>query len=183
MESVGLIFIFVGYVLVRIMLGHHNTPTMRDRKQFQPLIAQVGKKQYAEVLPLIESALQKKPESALCWALKAQCHLGLKEYNQAVFYAEKAVNIDHTLYETYYHKALAYYELNDISNALCDLDKAIWYSREQFAAAFYHKGLILLELEEEQKAIDIFEKAIKLGHESANIALLRLQHRVKQKNI
>ena len=180
MESVGIIFIFVGYVIVRLMLGHHQTPTMRDRKLFATLIEAVGKKNFTETLPNIEQALEKKPESAICWALKAQCHLGLREYNQAIFYADKAVNIDPTLYETYHHKGLAYLKLGHYQDALTTFEKAVWYSREQFAEAFYYKGLMLLYLEEDEKAEYAFRQATKLGHELANFELIRLQNKVEK---
>lgn len=178
MESVGIIFIFVGYVIVRLMLGHHQTPTMRDRKFFASLIAEVGKKNFAETLPKIEQILPKKPESSIGWALKAQCHLGLQEYNQAIFYAEKALNFDHTLYETYHHLGIAHYKLLRYQEGLAAFEKAIWYSREEFADAFYYKGLTLLHLQEDGKAEYAFERATKLAHELANFELMRLQHKV-----
>jgi len=178
MEAVCIGFVFIGYILLRLMLGHHRTPTMRDKKKHQDYINQVTNKEYTDVLPKLEKALLNTPESAICWLLKVACHLGLREYHQAILYADKARNIDDNLYEIYYYKALAYFHLSFFEEALAEFNKAIWYSREQCSDAFYYKGLLLLKYRENENACRVFEKAIKLGHEKANNALLRLRNNI-----
>ncbi|TAE18408.1 MAG: hypothetical protein EAZ95_04205 [Bacteroidetes bacterium] len=178
MEGVSVIFIFVGYIAIRLMLGHHRTPTMRDKKRYQKLIDLLKNKDYTTVLQNLEGILSQNPQSAFCWALKAECHLALREYHQTILYADKALNIDYNLPETYYHKALACLHLGNTAGAMEELNKTIWYSREQHAEAFYHKGLLLYEAEDFDKALYAFEKATQLEHEQANYELLRLRNGV-----
>ncbi len=176
MEAMLLGFVFIGYIILRLMLGHHRTPTMYDRKQYHIYVEAVAQKNYTMVLPAIEKILREKPRSAICWALKAEIHVGLREYHQAILYADKALNIDSSLFETHYNKALSYFYLGYSEEAIVACNKAIWYSREQHADAFYYKGILLLEIDDIEQARYVFEKAIKLGHEKANYAFLKLQN-------
>jgi tetratricopeptide (TPR) repeat protein len=177
MESIGIIFIFVGYVIVRIMLGHHITPTLHDRKRYAQLLALVAQKKYAEALPLIQQKLQENEDSAICWGLKATCHLGLREFHQAILYAEKALNLDANLPEIHYQKAMAHLALGHDAEAMYAFDKAVWYSRNQHPEALYHKGLFHLQKQEFDYASEAFQQAANLGHEQANFEALKLQHR------
>jgi tetratricopeptide (TPR) repeat protein len=80
--------------------------------------------------------------------------------------------------ETYYHKALTCLRLGNTEGAMEELNKTIWYSREQHAEAFYYKGILLYETEEFDKALYAFEKATQLGHEQANYEMIRLRNGV-----
>ena len=176
MEVFSIGFILIAYVLVRLLLGHHHTNTMRDRKIYKTYIKQVANKEYRSTLAKIDKILSIKPKSAICWALKAECHLGLGEYYQAILYADKALHLDYTLSELYFHKGIAYLHLNQITQALIEFDKTIWHTRDQHAVAYYHKGLVLLSFQEYDKAILAFERSAKLGNEQANYELLCLRN-------
>lgn len=183
MESIGVIFIFVGYVIVRIMLGHHITPTLHDKKRYAQLLELVAQKKYTEALPTLHQKLQENENSAVCWALKAECHLGLREFHQAILYAEKALNLDTNLPETHYHKALAHLALGNESEARYAFDKAVWYSRNQHPDSLYYKGHFHLQKQEYDFASEAFEQAANLGHEQANFEALKLRHRKIPDNV
>jgi tetratricopeptide (TPR) repeat protein len=176
MEGVSLIFVFVFYILIRLLLGHHRTPVMKDRRRYQAGIDLVAQGHYSEALQYFDKILLQNAHSAFAYTYKAECHWHLRNYHQTLHYADKALDIDYSLALCYQLKGLAYYHLEQIPAALTEFDKAVWQYLEKDAEAFYYRGVCHHSLEHYEKAEYDFNRAAKLGHEKANHCLLRMKN-------
>ena len=84
-----------------------------------------------------------------------------KNFQLAVNYITKAINIDATNAAFYNNRANAFKELNRLSEANTDYDKAIKL-KPDYAEAFYNKGNVLQEMGEFDKAINAYQKTISI---------------------
>ncbi|MEO1653586.1 MAG: tetratricopeptide repeat protein [Bacteroidota bacterium] len=177
MEALTLFFILGSYIGVRLLLGHHKTPEMIDRRKFKEGVDLVYKRDYSQALLYFEKTLQKHPNSGLCWSFKAECNLYLNNYYQCIADANRALNIDYRLRDCYMNKGMAFYKLEMIEDALVEFDKAIWHFRERHPETFRYRGLCYDLLGNHEKAAYDFEKALKLGDEESNYYLLQMTYK------
>tara|TARA_B110000037_G_scaffold219233_1_gene283966 strand:- start:962 stop:3289 length:2328 start_codon:yes stop_codon:yes gene_type:complete len=84
-----------------------------------------------------------------------------KNFQLAVDYITKAINIDGTNATFYNNRANAFKELNSLSEANTDYDKAIKL-KPDYAEAFYNKGNVLQEMGEFNKAVNAYQKTISI---------------------
>ncbi|MDX2301264.1 MAG: tetratricopeptide repeat protein [Microscillaceae bacterium] len=178
METLSLVFIFGLYIGIRLFLGHHKTPAMKDRQKYQEGIALVYQKKYTEALDYFQKVLQKDPKSSIAWAFKSECNLYLDNLYQAIADAEKALNIDYSLSECYFYKGLAFYKLEMIEDALTEFEKAVWHFREKHPETFRYRGLCHVRLGRNEQAEKDFRRAIELGDEEANYIFLQWQQKL-----
>ncbi len=80
-----------------------------------------------------------------------------KNFQLAVDYMSKAIDIDGTNAIFYNNRANAFKELSRLSEASADYEKAIKL-KPDYAEAFYNQGNVLQELGEFDKAIDAYKK-------------------------
>lgn len=179
MEAVSLSLIFVAYIGIRLLLGHHKTQAMKDRVKYSKGVDLVYANQYKEALQYFEGVLQQNPDSGLAWTFKAECHLHIGDFYTTLACADKALNIDYNLRDCYIFKGKALFELAQYEDALTEFDKAVWYFREKHPEAYFFRGLCHYELAKYEKAEYDFKKAVKLGDEDANYQLLKMQKELK----
>ncbi len=177
MEALSLFLVLGLYVGIRLLLGHHKTPDMKDRARYAKGVQMVYQGEYQAAIDYFEKVLDKNSKSGLAWMYKAECHLRLEHYYQALANANKALDIDYHLRDCYLHKGIAFYKLGDIQEALTEFEKAVWHFREKHPETFRYRGICHYELGHFQKAEQDFEKAIQLGDEEANYYLLTLQQK------
>ena len=178
MEALSLALILGLYIGIRIFLGHHKTPAMKDRKKYHQGVALVYHRKYPEALAYFEKITQKDPKSALAWAFKAECNLNLDNFYQTLADADKAIHIDYSLSDCYIFKGMAFYKLEMIEDALTEFEKAVWHFREKHPETFRYRGLCHAHLGNYEQAEKDFRKAIELGDEEANYIFMQWQHKL-----
>lgn len=175
METLSIVFIFMAYIGIRLLLGHHRTPAMKDKKRYAGGIRLVQKKKYSEGLVYFKRRLQEDPKSAVVHACKGKCHFFMGDLHQALQAFQKALNTDYSLKECYLYTGKIYYQLEEYRDALTEFDKAVWHFREIHAEAFYWRALCQYQLKNFHKARYDFHKAANQGSEEANLFLLQLK--------
>lgn len=178
MEVTLLFFIFVFYIVIRIMLGHHKDRSYRDKIKYEKGIHLFQIKSYQEALEYFQKKILQEPDSAIAIAYRGRCHLAMGNYYHALADCTKALNMDYNIKECYLDRGKAHYALQNFEEALSELNKAIWHSANTYAEAYRYRGLIAYHKGEYQKAIYDFKKAVELRDEDANYFLIRLANRL-----
>ncbi len=178
MESFAIFFVFFFYIWVRLALGHHKTPEMRDERLYKEGFALIFEKEYQKAKEYFVEKIQFNPKSSLAWLHKGKCNFLLGNYYQALADCQNAIKINHSLAEAYFWQARAFVEIQEYENALETFNKGIWHFREGNAEIFRHRGLLFLMLNETEKANEDFKQAVKLGDEDS----VYLIQKLKKKN-
>lgn len=181
MEALSLVFILGIYVGIRLLLGHHKTPSMRDREKYRKGVHLVYDREYEKALNYFKEVVKKAPKSGVAWAFKAECHLFLGDNYQTLDSASKALNIDYTLRDCYIYRGKAFLALEHYQDALTEFDLAIWHFRGKHPETFRYRGICYYHLNQYKKAEYDLKRAVKLGDEEANYHLLQMQHRLNVK--
>ncbi|NJO02379.1 MAG: hypothetical protein HC880_12445, partial [Bacteroidia bacterium] len=65
METLSLLFVFVFYIAIRVLLGHHKTPSMKDARKYRQGIKLVETRQYEQALAYFQQHAQLAPRSGV----------------------------------------------------------------------------------------------------------------------
>ncbi|MCU0446104.1 MAG: tetratricopeptide repeat protein [Microscillaceae bacterium] len=175
MEAVAMM-IFMSLVIgISLAFGVHKTPAMRDEKRYAAGIRLVGLQKYLEALAYFEQIIKKHPHSGVAWSYRAECHLALGDYHQAIMACEKAIQLDYTLAYCYLFKGIALYHLQEYPDARDELSNAIWHFREKHPDAFKYRGLCHYALQNFGLAESDLQRAYRLGDEDAHYILKQWQ--------
>lgn len=167
MESFAIFSVFFIYIGVRLALGHHKTPEMRDRVLYKKGFELLFNREYAEAKDYFSHKIQQKPQSSIALMCRGKANFLLGNYYQTLSDCGKALKINQSLAEAYFWQARAYTETQEYDNAMETYTKGIWHFREGNAEIFRYRGLLYLLLNEIEKANEDFKQAIKLGDEDA----------------
>ena len=96
------------------------------------------------------------------WYWKAIEEFDNKEYEKAINYFTKAIELKKDFIDAYNNRGNSYKKKGDYDNALLNYTKAIEYSRN-FAKGYYNRGNVYDDIREYDKAIDEYTKAIRLN--------------------
>ncbi|OJJ14433.1 hypothetical protein BKI52_42380 [marine bacterium AO1-C] len=174
MEVLLIGFVFVGYILIRLMLGHHITQTIKDQRKFQPGIELVNQEKYEEALQYFDPILTKRPESAVAWLYKAKCNFGLGNLYEAIYDCDKVANYDYSLSECYLIKGKALYTLEEYQDAHDEFARAVWFFTDK-AEPYRWKGLANYQMNKISEAKTDFRRAVGFEDEDANHYLLKME--------
>jgi tetratricopeptide (TPR) repeat protein len=93
-------------------------------------------------------------------------YLGLKDYKNSIYFFDKYINKeiedsgeDWVELTAFLYRGIAYYENNNLEEALKNFDKQIHYAK-QTADGKYYKALILHQQDKKEKALNILNEAI-----------------------
>ena len=90
-----------------------------------------------------------------------------EQYQKAISYFAKAIELNPNLAMAYYNRGTTYYDLGQYPKAISDFTRAIELNPE-FALAYSNRGVAYAKLGEYQKAIDDCSKAIEIDPKLAN---------------
>jgi serine/threonine protein kinase len=93
---------------------------------------------------------------------QAETHLDSEEYQEAIVYLNKAIEINPNFAEAYSKRCFAYWNVEAYQRALADGNKAIDINRN-LAEAYYNRGAAYFYLGEKEKAIADYTKAIEIN--------------------
>jgi len=111
-----------------------------------------------ELLEIIE---KKFPENTEGLLKLSELYFLVKQYQQAIDYANKALKINNTLAQGYYLKGNIYKESGDTTKAVSSLETAIDQDNK-FANAFEELGIIYAA-RKNPVALDYYERALKIN--------------------
>ncbi len=175
MESFAIFFVFFFYIWIRLALGHHKTPEMRDEVLYKQGFSYFVEREYEQAKAYFAEKIAKKPQSSLAWLYRGKANFLLGNFYQTISDCNNALKINHSLPEAYFWQARAFVEVLEYDNALETFAKGIWHFREGNAEIFRFRGLLYLQLNEIQKANEDFKKAIALGDEDAMYLLQKVR--------
>lgn len=146
--EVLIVFVFplLVYIGLKIAIFRDKDLTEIDLKKFAEGIRLFEFKFYEEAIAYFDIEIAKNNKSMVCYAYRAHCHLAIKNYYQAIYNYDKALAISHDLHEVFLKKAIALFQIADYEMALKEINKAIWYYKEQNMEAFEIKIKMLKAL-------------------------------------
>jgi len=104
------------------------------------------------------SCQRKDPTDILNSAMKA---LNDKNYNEAIEYFNKAIEMYPYFAEPYFFRATTYFRMKNYEEAIADFTRCVKYDPSH-AEAYYWRGEVYYHLEDYSNAISNYTKAIEL---------------------
>lgn len=176
METFSFVLIFVAYIGVRLLLGHHKDKTYKDKKKHQKGITLVSNGENQKAINYFNEVIKNDKRCGVAWAYRGEANFNLGNLYLTLADCTKAVNLDNSLRHCYLTRGKALYELGNFENALIDFNKAIWYYKSESIEAFRWRGLCYQQLENYEEASKDFREAARLGDEEANYFLLKIKN-------
>jgi tetratricopeptide (TPR) repeat protein len=170
MEAVALIFVFVLYIMARLLFSG-KTALEKDAQRFETGLSHIVGRRYPEALDYFGTAVNQQPRSALAWTMLgiSQYHCGDLDTAGACLY--KACQIDN-LSLAFLYKGKIAYDLGIYDQALIEFNKAIWFDRK-LAEAHRLKANCLDKMGQYDLAITSYRDAVVLGDEISNGYLMQ----------
>jgi tetratricopeptide (TPR) repeat protein len=172
METFLFSFVFLGYIWIRVALGHHKTKTMKDAKIYQKGIQLVNEKKFEEGKKYFLEKKLKNPPSAIIWLYKAKCDYHFQNYYETIFDTEQAILLDPYLPECYFLAAMSYYKLQNFEKAFEYFDKAVWFYGERHAESYKYRAFCHHHFGRLTEAEYDLNRGVKLGDEDCNYYLM-----------
>ncbi|MGF7217682.1 tetratricopeptide (TPR) repeat protein [Spirosoma lacussanchae] len=167
MEVALVSVLFVLYLTIRYYLVDHDTPTDKDRKRFQKGIDLILKREIEEAHRYFDDAVRQYPKSALAYACRGKCQLAQQNYYSAIYDLTQAVNRDNTLADCYLDRGIAFYQIEQYTDAFREFDKAVWHFRDEKADAYRWRALARIQVRQLPQAESDLRRAVSMGDENS----------------
>jgi tetratricopeptide (TPR) repeat protein len=178
MEAVSIFSLLGFYVLIRVLLGHHKTKSMKDTEKYKEGVKLIFADNFKDAHIYFSNIIQKDPQCAIAWGYRAEANYRLDNLYQCIADCNRAISIDYQLSDCYLFKGMALYDLEDFQDALTEFDLAVWHFREKHPETFRYRGLSHFALGNHEKAKYDFQRALKLGDEEANYYLMQIKKKL-----
>ncbi len=124
-----------------------------------------GKKNYTEALKLAETVPLEK-RTKIYFKDVGIVYANLKEYEKAIEYYQKAIEMDEKWAVPYFNLGIVYKNLKEYEKAIEYYQKAIEMD-EKWAVPYNNLGIVYKNLKEYEKAIEYYQKAIEMDEKWA----------------
>lgn len=118
---------------------------------------------YNEVIFLCEKALKINENLPDAYDYSGDAKFYLGEYDSAVDYYTKAIDLNPNDPEYFYDRSWAYKQLNELENAIVDANKAIALDKRPYYC--YHKARLELDMHRNKEAIEDFTEQLSLDED------------------
>ncbi len=98
-------------------------------------------KMFHEAIFHFERCHEKEKNNKLYLINLADCHLKLKNFKNAIIFADKLELLDKNYFKIYKIRSIAYYELNEMEKALENIEKAIKIQPENYFSLEFKKKI------------------------------------------
>ncbi|QJW89713.1 DUF3808 domain-containing protein [Spirosoma taeanense] len=173
MEVALLSLLFVLYLTIRYFLVDHDTPTDKDRKRFQKGILLMKNRDITQAHRYFDDAVRQYPKSALAYAYRGKCQLAQENFYSAIYDLTQAISRDNTLAECYLDRGIAYYRIEQFTDAFREFDKAVWHFRDEQPDAYRWRALARIQVKQLPQAESDLRRAVSLGDENSFHLLLK----------
>jgi tetratricopeptide (TPR) repeat protein len=127
-----------------------------------------GVKKYAECLPLLERAIELKPDYMAAYNSRGVAYGNLKEYEKAIEDYNRAIELEANYASVYCNRGLTYRNLKEYEKAIADFNRAIELDLTD-TSAYIGRGNTYRDLREYERAIEDYDRAITLDLRDAKV--------------
>ena len=142
------------------------------QEEFDSIIAIISIGNFQEALEKTTLLSQKYPGDSILFNISGACYHGLKQFETAVKYYEKAIVIDPDYYKAHYNLGGLFHDMGKLNAAIKSFEKALSL-KPDYAEAHNNIGNVFKELDQFDDAIKSFKKAteIKTDYVEAHYSL------------
>ena len=167
MEIALLSLLFVVYLVFRYYLIDHETAADKDVRRFEKGIQLVKDRKIETAFDYFNDAVLKNPKSAVAYAWRGKCQLNLANHHSAIYDLTQAISIDNTLADCYLDRGIAFYSVDQFTEAFREFDKAVWHIRDERPDAYRWRAVARIQLRQISQAENDLRRAVLLGDEDA----------------
>jgi tetratricopeptide (TPR) repeat protein len=180
MEIALLIFLLIPYMAIHYFLTDHDTPADKDRQRFQRGLTLLCDREFEAAYTYFNEAVKLYPKSAMAYAWRGKSQLALGNQYSAIYDLTQAISRDNTLAECYLDKGIAHLEVDELTEAFREFDKAVWYFRDENADVYRWRAVARIALGQASQAQGDLRRAVTLGDEKAVVMLRQYAVRNQQ---
>ncbi|GAA4450476.1 hypothetical protein GCM10023189_11190 [Nibrella saemangeumensis] len=167
MEVSLLVLLFTIYLAIRYFITDHDTPSDKDRKRFQRGIRLVQARNFTDAFTYFNDAVKQYPKSAVAYAYRGKCQLEQENFYSAIYDFTQSISIDNTQADCYLDRGIAFYKVDQYTDAFREFDKAVWYFRDEKPDAYRWRAISRLKLRQMPQAENDLRRAVLLGDENS----------------
>ena len=132
-----------------------------SQEKIDSIISIISIGNFQEALEKTTTLSQKYPGHSILFNISGACYQGLKQYETAAEYYEKAIVIDPNYYKAYYNLGGSLHEMGKLNAAIKSFEKALSI-KPDYAEALNNLGNVFKELDQFDDAIKSFRKATEI---------------------
>jgi len=132
-----------------------------SQEKIDSIISIISIGNFQEALEKTTTLSQKYPGHSILFNISGACYQGLKQYETAAKYYEKAIVIDPNYYKAYYNLGGSLHEMGKLNAAIKSFEKALSI-KPDYAEAHNNLGNVFKELDQFDDAIKSFRKATEI---------------------
>jgi len=131
------------------------------QQQVDAVISTLSSGEFQEALEKTTILSQKYPDEPLLFNISGACYQGLRQFETAATYYEKAIDINPDYYKAHFNLGGVLQEQGKLKVSIESFEKALSI-KPDYAEAYNNIGSVFKELDQSDNAIRSFEKAIEI---------------------
>ena len=131
------------------------------QQQVDAVISTLSSGEFQEALEKTTILSQKYPDEPLLFNISGACYQGLRQFETAATYYEKAIEIKPDYYKAHFNLGGVLQEQGKLKVSIDSFEKALSI-KPDYAEAYNNIGSVFKELDQSDNAIRSFEKAIEI---------------------
>lgn len=114
---------------------------------------------FSMAVPILEDITEQDENNADAWNMLGIAYYEMKNFEQAIFYFNKAIKLNNQNYKYFYNRANAQRELKLLLEAVEDYGQALTLEKN-VADIYFNRAVVLMNLNRKKEAIADFEACI-----------------------
>jgi tetratricopeptide (TPR) repeat protein len=166
MEAVVFIVFFGLYIFIRVLFGGGESAWEKQSQLYKDGIHLFKIKEIVSARLYFENTLRKRPYDSINHVFLGEIALLQKEPERALFYAQKALRLDNTIWQAHLLMSKAFYEIPNPDEAFKNAKNAVWFGRNSAETNLWF-GKLLVEKGDIEAGLHHLTEAYRLGDEDA----------------
>lgn len=166
MEAI-VFFVFFGlYIFIRVLFGGGESAWEKQSIVHKEGILLFKSRQFRKARDWFEVSLKHRPYDCLNLVMLGDIALHQEEPELALFYGQKALRLDNTMWQTHLLMSKAFYAIQEKDESLKHAKNAVWFGRKSADAQYWY-GKLMVEKGETENGLHHMSEAYILGEEDA----------------
>jgi tetratricopeptide (TPR) repeat protein len=166
MEAIVFLIFFGLYIFIRVLFGGGESDWEKQALVHKEGVLLFKSRQFSEAREWFEKSLKRRPYDCLNMVMLGDIAYYQNEPERALFYGQKALRFDNTMWQTHLLMSKSFYAINETEEALKYAKKAVWFGRKSGDAQYWY-GKLMVEKGQMENGLQHLAQAYALGEEEA----------------